>query len=300
MKTKFTLLAVMIMAFFFTNAQQVPNNSFETWTAPGYAPDGWVTLEQLFNGFISGFAFKDTVNFIDGNASIKLVSDSTSLDPTQGVIAGIVSLGSAHTVANVPVYTGIPFPYRPDTIIFDYQYRTPVYDTARMVIEFTTNHVPGLGFSLLLDTTDADPLSWGEVTYPLGADYLNASIPDTLFLQFYSSITPNHGLKKGSTLHVDNVRFGYAATGVNDVKALNEIKVYPNPASDVLNVVSAKDISGSNMQIFDVTGNLVSMRELKGFFNNVNIINLANGNYVYKITNTQNEILGQNKFTVVK
>ena len=119
MKTKFTLLAAMLVAFFFTKAQQVPNGGFENWGT--YAPTSWTTYEQLLSGLVSGFATKDTVDYVSGHASVKLRSDSVAFAPQQGVLSGIVSLGTGASIGGPPVYYGIAFPNRPDTLIFNYK-----------------------------------------------------------------------------------------------------------------------------------------------------------------------------------
>lgn len=87
--------------------------------------------------------------------------------------------------------------------------------------------------------------------------------------------------------------------GVNDV-ALVQLSVYPNPASDVINVSADQNLAGYNFQIMDITGRVLTSTQLTGEISTVSVAELAKGNYIYKITNKNNQMVNQNKFAIVK
>jgi hypothetical protein len=204
MKTKFTLLALFIAAFSISNAQYnpvIPNGGFNRWTSP-LNPDGWATLESIF-GMPMGFASEDTVDFVEGTASIKLMSDTVAGQPQAGTQPGIVSLGTGAYVPGNLSFTGIPFKFRPDTLFFAYKYTSPGRDTASIqLIMLKTGSSPVFAGRVPLDTTS----QWVGAYLPLDAYYSSASVPDTLLLQFASS---SAAPVIGSTFHVDAVSFGY-------------------------------------------------------------------------------------------
>ncbi|MBS1612864.1 MAG: T9SS type A sorting domain-containing protein [Bacteroidetes bacterium] len=215
MKTKFTLLVVLVATFFGVRAQQLPNFTFENWT-DSTAPDGWSTFDKLYNPMfqtVLGLASKDATVRVPqlGNYSLRLKTDSVFV---QGqfyrVMPGIAAVGNAAVVGQLPTFYGLPFNHRPDTLLLAYRYVTPSgIDTATLTIGFRSGGSYLFQGSLILDTTS----QFAFVTVPLGqAVYGATAVPDTLMLQFASS---NRAPKDGSQLNIDFVGFVYAsATGI--------------------------------------------------------------------------------------
>jgi hypothetical protein len=210
MRTKFTLFAIFIAIFLSGPAQQPPNGSFENWTNV-YTPTGWAGLEVAFSSlhtFLTPtWTFKDTTTSTQGIASLKLVTDSPP-GYTQ-ILGGIISVGSATFANNKPIFSGIPFNYRPDTLIFDYQYSSPGTDTAASIVILTDssgNNLLGPLGSHGVTVTLHNSSTWVHVAYVLTSYYQSPATPDSLMLGFTSS---NNSPVVGSTLLVDNVRFGY-------------------------------------------------------------------------------------------
>jgi hypothetical protein len=298
MKSKFTLVAALVVAFFAVNAQQIPNAGFETWSS-ATNPDGWATVDGIF-GSPLGFASKDTADKVELTASIKLKSDSLAAVPQAGVVPGLVSLGTASYVGGQPTFYGIPFAFRPDTLFFSYKYSTPGADTAGVqIVLFKSGSNPVLAGGIPLGTTAGQ---WANVYVPLTANYSSAATPDTLLIQFYASFNDVAPAVKGSTLNVDRIRFGYVnvPSAINEIAESVNVTVFPNPASDVINVASQKNLAGFNFQIMDITGRVVSTTTLTGETTSVFVADLAKGNYIYKITDKNNALVKQDKFAIVK
>lgn len=298
MKTKFTLLVLFVAAAFAANAQQVPNSSFDSWTTDTLAPDGWATYESVF-GFPLGLSSKDGVDKIVGPYSIKLKSDSIPGQPAYGVVAGGVGVGKGTMTGQGPQFGGIAFAFKPDTLFLGYKYTSPAADTAIMALSLTKNGggaftggVPTL--ALRLDTNS----QW-SLLYTILTSFYTAVVPDTLGMEFYSSAG---AAKKGSTLHLDAVLFGYHVlpSALQEVADQLNVSVYPNPASDLITISTDVNTEGFRTMITDMSGKLVYVNILEGQKTIINVSEFANGTYIYRIADAQGNILKQNRFTVAK
>jgi len=98
----------------------------------------------------------------------------------------------------------------------------------------------------------------------------------------------------GNNLYVDKVVTGLGF-GVNESQNNSKIEVYPNPATDFVNIVNAIN---SNIQLYDVLGNLIATDNVTNNNYSLNVANLAKGTYVLKITNGEGTI--SKKITVLK
>ena len=204
MKAKFTILAVLIAAFFtgFGQVGQPSNGSFETWTS-GINPDGWADVETLLQAPFSVLTFKDTSHTV-GSFSVKMLADSIQGVTGGHVVGGLISYGTAALAGNSPSFTGVPFTYRPDTLVFDFKYSSPGLDTGAVFLSLSknfTDQILGVGFAL------TPVAGWTHVAIPLGQFYADANTPDTIQIQF----TASNAMVAipGSALNVDGLRFGY-------------------------------------------------------------------------------------------
>jgi hypothetical protein len=216
MKTKITLLAVFITMFLSGFSQQIPNGSFETWTN-AYTPTGWATTEDLLSTLLpidsNFFTYRDTTTFTQGRTSAQLTTDTITGNASSlvGIQPAVLSLGTAALVPSgntfVPTFTGLPFTYRPDSIIFDYFASSPgSADSGGVQLTLSKNGVSILGTQGVATYLHLVS-SWTHVAFALTQYYTSTDYPDTLNLQFVSSATQNAVV--GTMLHVDGVRFGY-------------------------------------------------------------------------------------------
>lgn len=99
-------------------------------------------------------------------------------------------------------------------------------------------------------------------------------------------VADNWDVNNGFTMTIESV------TGVNDYAGVNELNVYPNPVSDVLNVnfVTA-DAENIGIAIVDMNGKIVEKRNyqhLGGLFKeSLNVSELADGIYFLRIQTAQ-------------
>jgi hypothetical protein len=79
-------------------------------------------------------------------------------------------------------------------------------------------------------------------------------------------------------------------TGINEIVA-NSIFVYPNPNNGILNISLTSELSkNSSLEIYDAVGKLVVKQVLANELNTINISDLDNGIYTFKVLNNTNTI----------
>ena len=98
----------------------------------------------------------------------------------------------------------------------------------------------------------------------------------------------------GNNLFIDKINTG-SGTGVEEPNADNFVQIFPNPASDLINIVNAEN---SDVMLYDVFGKLVtSATDIDKDFQ-LNVSNLAKGTYIVKIVNGEN--ISTQKVAIIK
>lgn len=80
--------------------------------------------------------------------------------------------------------------------------------------------------------------------------------------------------------------------------AKNDVNVFPNPASDKINITGIT--TESYLVIFDVNGKLMERGRLKKSNSSINTSEYQNGIYFYQITGLNGNQIGKGKFVVSK
>ncbi len=301
MRAKFTLLAIMMVALFSAQAQQLPNASFDTWTSE-LAPDGWATYESYFHGPL-GHSERDSVDYVLGTNSIKVMTDTVPGFAAYGVLAGVVALGKG--VGNgQPAFSGMPFTFRPDTMYVVYKYTSLQADTPLVYLRLTNAGTSVIGHPTYGVQFYLQPSTqWVTGGGVLSSFYTGATVPDTLKLEIYSSKDPSpNGGTMGSVLHLDNVLFSYVAlpNGLQEVADKMNIRLFPNPTTDAVNITTAQNADGFKAYIFDLNGRVVAGAELSGVVTSINVASLANGTYVCRIADKDGNVLKNERVVVAK
>lgn len=103
----------------------------------------------------------------------------------------------------------------------------------------------------------------------------------------------------GDTVKTANYLVSTLSSGLKDGLLLdNNIRVYPNPASDKLFIDGIS--ANSYLVIFDATGKLVSASLLRKDNSNITISSYENGMYFYQAVDMAGNILGRGKFAVAR
>ena len=98
----------------------------------------------------------------------------------------------------------------------------------------------------------------------------------------------------GSTLYVDELELNYSA-GIKE-NLMNQVsaKVMPNPSSDQINLVLAKEVKGL-AKVYDNMGRLVNTYNLEGNELTISLSNYANGQYLINVEES-NKVVTSTRF----
>ncbi|MEI6124425.1 MAG: Omp28-related outer membrane protein [Bacteroidota bacterium] len=97
----------------------------------------------------------------------------------------------------------------------------------------------------------------------------------------------------GNNLYIDKILTG-VGVGI-DENLNNQISVFPNPATDIVNIVNAEN---STVMLYDIFGKLISTNQVLNNNYSLNVAEYAKGTYILKITNDKGTI--SKKITILK
>lgn len=256
MRKFYTAIAIVAMAF--TAQAQTAlnvNGSLEDWTDGMTEPEGWFINENLLaNGKISKFE-EDAQ---DGVVSLRIESqdvDASGSNNNAGLQDIAVTAGETYTVR---------FWYKSDdeSLRFKnwFQWRTEVGGGTN-IVENVTTFQPA---DDLLPVTE-----WTEVV-------VTEVAPENA-----QAIRINFRNYKNSTgVLIDNVVLHVGEPTSTQKNNIEGLSIYPNPASDMVNVVS-NSLSNKDITITDLLGKTVLTDNVN---QSVNISSLKSGVYMMQIT----------------
>jgi len=79
----------------------------------------------------------------------------------------------------------------------------------------------------------------------------------------------------------------YGPTGIDEKAFANDIRVYPNPANQLLFVEIAAQNTKGYMQIISMDGRVLSLQEISGANNKLDLSSISNGLYFLNVTTEQ-------------
>lgn len=221
--------------------------------------------------------FEASTDATDGTTSAKL---TTATNPNFA-LAGLPTTLSGETIQSVTgsfsnngadISGSVDFKYAPESgdsaiIIFE------VYDT---LTAGTSDDVLLYSGSLLLTLPVG---SWTTIPLTLQATGNTGTANQLIF----GGMSSYRAKTVGSTLMLDSwvIDLG-GSLGIENNKNVS-FKVFPNPATDVLNISSSEEVS--NVSILSLDGKLVSTTSGK----QVDVSNLKTGVYIYEVTMVSGE-----------
>ncbi|UPT69007.1 MAG: hypothetical protein M0D57_10470 [Sphingobacteriales bacterium JAD_PAG50586_3] len=158
---------------------------------------------------------------------------------------------------------------------------------------------PNSTFSLNLVQTEIDSLSKYAVLCPLeyGTGVYSAR---AMLMHQNDSLAAKY---VGYVTHCDTIGGGLYArlTDIdNETESPLIVKVFPNPAQDVLNVAFSKEIEeDAIIRLYDVTGKNVASYPLRSTTTEISIGNMSNGLYIYDISR-QGKVIEHGKIVIYK
>ncbi len=301
---KITLLTFLfLIGTRITNAQNIPNSSFENWVSydMGEKPISWNTSDSLtaHNG-LGHSAVKESSDFCDLIYSIKMTSIGfgTITGPgvaTNGVITGNVSSysasGGSPDTARSRFISGcvkyIPAGAGTDkgvisAFLFRWNAATSTRDTIAYSIDSITTALALTSFS-----------------YPfIYRDWVNQ--PDTALIILQSS-PALFNASIGSSMTVDNLALS-GWVGINEANSVVKVvKLFSLPVSNELNVhVELTSAISMKYEVMDVTGKLMITDKMKSETEKIDVSKLATGNYFITLRDEQGKKLYSDKFTIVR
>ena len=284
MKKTALLFLIAVYSCALSAQSSIPNGNFNSWTDMGLynVPTGWDQLNSYSACANTFTCEKGTPGVGDSSYLAVRSRDVTGL----GTLPGIAVCGALDPSTHQPI-SGFPYTQRPHSLIGSWQ---------------TMGFNSDFGYALVLltkwDTAMArrDTVAIANrifrfmimhwTTFDMPLNYLSSSIPDSAMIVFSASLdTP----KDNSYLFVDNISFSGTATGIGEVSKEALFTLYPNPASDVLNILLAEEATTPiAIQLLDIQGrcvaNLVKNAKTKSLSLGLSEYNLPASQYLIQLT----------------
>ena len=206
-KNLLTLLS--LIAFSFTQAQNVPNGGFESWTSGN--PDNWFTTN------ITGFATpitQETPSYAGTYAARGTVVTSIA-GPVPPLIASTDMSGNGFAVTQA--YATLSF-----------YYKVNVAGTAAFIAAVTMNDAGGNAVGIGGAFYSGNVSSYTPASIPI---YYSGSNPVECIITFQITDTTSAPLSLGNYFVVDEVGLSGLASVNENVSAISIANVYPNPAN---------------------------------------------------------------------
>lgn len=251
---------------------QLPNGSFENWTATGLGydePNGWVSWNSVSFPLGGVLSCEEGSPGAVGSSFAKV----TTVNVTGvGVLPGLLFTGDA-TAA------GFPYTSRPGALNGQYQFNIPAGDGGMFGVSFTkwntgtqTQESVGAG---VLTIPPGTQTSWANFSIPIVY-----SLPDNPDSAIVTILSSTGGGVAGSTVWVDDLSFG-PASAVNEVAGLVNFTMTPTPATTELTINA--QVGLAELTVMDLGGRVVRSESLTGLTATVGVEELATGTYLARI-----------------
>lgn len=126
------------------------------------------------------------------------------------------------------------------------------------------------------------PVQWNNFS----ANTLATAQADSAHIQITNGLNaPNY---KNAVLFIDNLTLKTWPTSIAEINKPNTIQLYPNPASDWLNISGIE--SATQAKIYDQLGQLIEQYNLSSNHQTIDISNLKNGWYYIQFNNASSSI----------
>lgn len=285
---KLVLTVLTALATSASFAQQGFNGGFEDWDSvnvgffKNHQAQGWT---DIYNGLCSSegkpFSVVRTTDARTGNYAVSIKNIAISVNRSSMFMTS--SGESGLTNNRIPVST------RYTKLEGWYKYNTPSKDT------FTVNvfMLKGDDFIGMAEYHQSATAS-NYTKFSIPIVYMSAAtvIPDSAVIIIYSGSTEN--FVEGSELILDDLALTTGSTGLNDADNdwITKAEIWPNPASDYLNVEVKGKLTGTiTVELVNVLGQTLKQTEVKGSRNEIStsfdLKDVPKGVLFVKISNGQ-------------
>ncbi|MCK9204595.1 MAG: T9SS type A sorting domain-containing protein [Bacteroidales bacterium] len=311
MKKLFLLVFLAIFANTAFTQSMLPNGDMENWypviipgTATNYEDlgvdmtDNWLTTLNSLNavpapigpGPVTVFKTDDKYS---GTYAAKLVSQTFVMTPFDVFIPGMLGTATLD-FQNVRAILGRSCPgWKPTKLQGYFKFEPVNGDSCAAVIllskwNSTTLQRDTVGYGKLVTKDTVSTYTRFEV--PVDYSYPSSNLsPDSITILTVSSAGFNvisfmYSIgQPGSTMYVDDLSLEYPAGIEQSLMPETSITMFPNPANETLTVTLGKTVENGILEIFDVTGKMISTMDLTGKLTVLPVYSLSNGAYFIKI-----------------
>lgn len=285
MKARLCFLLMLLGLSYTKTTAQIPNPGFETLNIDGSISNWGNVYSFPVSIDTNGISTMDSIVF--DNAFYAPTSDAHSgnyamelrnaFNFTTGTgIAGSVSSDTDAVYAAWGSLEFVPIQTYPTELGFYFKFFPVNGDTASITIiiydEFGTEI--GIGTSLIGGLVS----TYTYLSVPIV--YSGSSLPAFYSLNF---TTAGYGFQPsfGTRFIIDDLSLN-DATGIKDEKS-SEFIVYPNPASDELNILTELLKASSSYKIVDMSGRVIDTGNVSPGKNAINTKSINNGMYLLEI-----------------
>ena len=145
------------------------------------------------------------------------------------------------------------------------------------------NPSPGVGLDY-----EGDQYDW---SLSKNSPCINAGTPDTtgMYLPQFD-MTGNLRIMH-DTIDIGAYEYQLGINSIFDFETTSrKFVVYPNPATNFVNISLTQNLNANKFEIFDITGKLILFKQLKSSLTTINITDLSKGLYFYRIKNNDKTI----------
>ena len=282
MKIYLLLISLFIISSF-TNAQYINNGGFETWSTGD--PTGWQSPNSTTQGFGVTVVSKETTDVHSGLNSAKLETKNVIIYAVPGMLTnGTINVVPTATPP-VAIAGGVPFTQRPANFTGYYKYTPGSGDVCYISVFLLkrntgTGNVDTIGYAQFTNTAAVS--AWTQFTAPF--TYGSVEAPDTMQVLVISSnpLAP----VVGSTLLVDDLDLTGGTLGVTKYSLLKSVNVFPNPASDLINIqFNSETTSQTIVSVYSLLGQKIKEITLPvgTELSSINIRDLKDGMYFVQV-----------------
>lgn len=260
-------------------------------TAKSYAQDGY-SYTLAYNGSYS-FTIQAAPNPSSNNFATSVQSYGFTIIVPDGVTIDTGNTTSLGGAANATFFDGSAIGQASidgylvtETLGSPISLPAPSAATNTDLYTFTVNGNPTSGTLYILENNSA----LATTVTPLKS-FMQADMIDNGMAQFVNVVDPNGAAVSG----ISSYEFNTLA--IEDVEnEAFDLSLFPNPAKDVVKILTPENVSDINVSVFDNTGKYIGVN--LNLNNSINISHLSTGVYFVKITLNNDTII--NKKLIVK
>ncbi|MEM6722339.1 MAG: T9SS type A sorting domain-containing protein [Bacteroidota bacterium] len=239
------------------------------------AQDGYTYTLQHNGGY--SFTVQAVPNTSSNNFATSVQSYGFTIVVPDGItidLAGATSLGGGEnptffngTDVTMPAIDGYLIS---ETLGSPVSLMAPSAGTNSNMYTFTVNGTPTSGTMYILENNSVLANSFTPLK-----SYMQADMIDDGSALFTNVVDPNAAAVSGMST------FDFTTLSVEEENVLTGVSLYPNPASDIVQILTPSNIRNIKIEVFDNAGKQISMQLSAD--NTIDVSNIASGLYLVNI-----------------